>query len=104
MLFQMQCIYEIKKKQNLFDSQNYNRIFISFIFFVFKMINSKTNLVSTSNNNIKFMNPHNMAPVPTVCVRVPHSPSLGSLPTSPLKNQQNDSHFTALAVRECNHS
>lgn len=50
------------------------------------------------------MNPQNMAPVPTVCVRVPHSPSLGSLPTSPLKKQQNDSHFTALAVRECNHS
>ncbi|XP_037044473.1 potassium channel subfamily T member 2 isoform X7 [Bradysia coprophila] len=54
--------------------------------------------VSTSNNNIKSMNPQNMAPVPTVCVRVPHSPSLGSLPTSPLKKQQNDSHFTALAV------
>lgn len=45
-----------------------------------------------------------MAPVPSVCVRVPHSPSPSfdiGLCTTPTKKQPFDSDCTALAVREC---
>lgn len=54
-----------------------------------------------SANNSTSVNLH-MAPVPSVCVRVPHSPSLGiGLCTTPMKKQPFDSHCTVLAVREC---
>ena len=46
------------------------------------------------------MNP-NMAPVPSVCVRVPHSPSFESQPCSPMKKITIGHDLTALAVREC---
>lgn len=54
-------------------------------------------VVATSNNNT-----NNQAPVPSVCVRVPHSPSLdsgeNSLPGSPVEKVQYD--FATLVVRE----
>lgn len=54
-----------------------------------------------SANNSTSVNLH-MAPVPSVCVRVPHSPSLDiGLCTTPMKKQPFDSDCTALAVREC---
>lgn len=42
-----------------------------------------------------------MAAVPSVCVRVPHSPSIDSGPCTPMKKLPFESDFTALAVREC---
>lgn len=55
-------------------------------------------LVTTSN----YLTNLNMAPVPSVCVRVPHSPSNGSeksdsTPSSPLEKHHG---FSSLVVRE----
>lgn len=55
----------------------------------------------STNNNTSSNQHQYMAPVPSVCVRVPHSPSIDSGPCTPLKKLPIDSDFTALAVREC---
>lgn len=59
-----------------------------------------SSVVATNNNNTS-INQQLMAPVPSVCVRVPHSPSIDSRksdsPGSPRKIYQ----FATLAVREC---
>jgi hypothetical protein len=56
----------------------------------------KKNVVISATNNI------NQAPVPSVCVRVPHSPSLdsgeNSVPSSPVEKVHHD--FATLVVRE----
>lgn len=58
-------------------------------------------VVSITNNNTASNQHQYMAPVPSVCVRVPHSPSLDSGPCTPMKKLPIDSDITALAVREC---
>lgn len=55
----------------------------------------------TTNNNTSSNQHQYMAPVPSVCVRVPHSPSIDSGPCTPMKKLPINSEFTALAVREC---
>lgn len=64
-------------------------------------------VVSTNNNNTSSDLHQIMAPVPSVCVRVPHSPSIDSGPCTPctpkkkLEKLQINSDLTSLAVREC---
>lgn len=62
------------------------------------LVHQKTQIVVATSNN----NSNNQAPVPSVCVRVPHSPSLdsgdNSVPGSPVEKLQND--FATLVVRE----
>ncbi|XP_055918282.1 potassium channel subfamily T member 2 isoform X28 [Eupeodes corollae] len=54
---------------------------------------------TTINNNTTTMTTsHHMAPVPSVCVRVPHSPSLDSGAGTPIKRHHSDSDFTTLFV------
>ncbi|XP_037915551.1 potassium channel subfamily T member 2 isoform X8 [Hermetia illucens] len=55
---------------------------------------------TTINNNTTTMTTVNpqMAPVPSVCVRVPHSPSLDSGAGTPIKRHPSDSDFTTLSV------
>lgn len=65
------------------------------------MYNVYNNIVTTKNNNNTTSNFHNMTPVPSVCVRVPQSPSIGSVAGTPMKKLPNDCDFSALAVREC---
>ncbi|XP_031621152.1 potassium channel subfamily T member 2 isoform X3 [Contarinia nasturtii] len=54
--------------------------------------------VVSANNNTSSNQHQYTAPVPSVCVRVPHSPSLDSGPCTPMKKLPIDSDFTALAV------
>lgn len=60
-------------------------------------------LTTTNNNNTSSSNQHQfMAPVPSVCVRVPpHSPSIDSGPCTPMKKLPIESDLASLAVREC---
>lgn len=61
------------------------------------LVHQKKNVVATSINIT-----NNQAPVPSVCVRVPHSPSLdsgeNSTPGSPVEKAHHD--FATLVVRE----
>lgn len=61
-------------------------------------VRQKQKCVVITSNNITM----NQAPVPSVCVRVPHSPSLGSgensVPSSPTMEKAHD--FATLVVRE----
>jgi hypothetical protein len=90
----------------------YEMLFIWFSFFssffvVFFLLTKKLGLCSSKSKNPKEIdaksnNVTNQAPVPSVCVRVPHSPSLdsaeNSVPSSPIVEKHSD--FATLVVRE----
>lgn len=61
--------------------------------------NKKT--VVTTNNNTATNQHHYMVPVPSVCVRVPHTPSIESGPCTPMKKLPQFNSNITLAVREC---
>jgi hypothetical protein len=81
-----------------------------FLFFHFCrlfLLTKKLGLCSSKSKNPKQIdaksnNVTNQAPVPSVCVRVPHSPSLdsaeNSVPSSPTVEKHSD--FATLVVRE----